>query len=179
MAGTLTTRLFATWLKRRGPGSSRCLTTDAGCLASRMTPQSWPPWTSRWRSTTITFQGRQVTTPPNHFVCLYLKDADGVRQPPPYIIYLWGVGAPHQCPLGLVTSYLMYADVRLHIPMTHKNDAGCHQSRCWRQRYCHNRGWRHLRRRARQICSSVPLGGEGRVWHGSRSDIYEASADHV
>ena len=30
----------------------------------------------------------------------------------------------HQRPLGPVASYLNYADVRLHIPMTHHNDAG-------------------------------------------------------
>ena len=36
-----------------------------------------------------------------------------------------GVGAPHQCPLESVASYLpIYADVRFHIPMTHRNDAG-------------------------------------------------------
>ena len=35
--------------------------------------------------------------------------------------FFW-VGAPHQCPLASVASYLMYADVRLHIPMTHHND---------------------------------------------------------
>ena len=29
------------------------------------------------------------------------------------------VGALHQCPLGSVASYLIYADVRSHIPMTH------------------------------------------------------------
>ena len=33
-----------------------------------------------------------------------------------------GVGAPHQCPLGSVASYLIYADVQLHITMTHHND---------------------------------------------------------
>ena len=33
-----------------------------------------------------------------------------------------GVGAPRQCPLESVASYLIYADVRLHIPMTHRND---------------------------------------------------------
>ena len=27
----------------------------------------------------------------------------------------------HQCPLGSVASHLIYADVRLHIPMTHRN----------------------------------------------------------
>ena len=37
-----------------------------------------------------------------------------------------GVGAPHQCPLGSVASYLIYADVRLHIPMTHHNDRLTH-----------------------------------------------------
>ena len=35
---------------------------------------------------------------------------------------LSGVGAPHQCPLGSVASYLIYADVS-HIPMTHNNAA--------------------------------------------------------
>ena len=33
-----------------------------------------------------------------------------------------GVDAHQQCPLGSVASYLNYADVRLHIPMTHRND---------------------------------------------------------
>ena len=36
-----------------------------------------------------------------------------------------GVGAPHQCPLGSVASYLIYADVRLRIPMTHNDDRPC------------------------------------------------------
>ena len=37
-----------------------------------------------------------------------------------------GVGAPHQCPLGSVASYLqlIYADVRLHIPMTSHSGYG-------------------------------------------------------
>ena len=37
-----------------------------------------------------------------------------------------GVGAPHQCPLGSVGELPLplYADVRLHIPMTHRADAG-------------------------------------------------------
>ena len=30
----------------------------------------------------------------------------------------------HQCSLGSATSYLIYADVRLRIPMTHHNDVG-------------------------------------------------------
>ena len=34
-----------------------------------------------------------------------------------------GVSAPHQCPLESATS-ATFADVRLHIPMTHRNDAG-------------------------------------------------------
>ena len=35
-----------------------------------------------------------------------------------------GVGTPHQRPLESVASYLCHcnADVRLHIPMTHRND---------------------------------------------------------
>ena len=34
-----------------------------------------------------------------------------------------GVGAPHQCPLGVGTKLPLplYADVRLHIPMTHNH----------------------------------------------------------
>ena len=34
-----------------------------------------------------------------------------------------GVGAPHQCPLGVGSKLPLplYADVRLHIPMTHHN----------------------------------------------------------
>lgn len=35
---------------------------------------------------------------------------------------LMGVGASHQCPLGSVTSFLIYADVGLHILLTHRND---------------------------------------------------------
>ena len=38
-----------------------------------------------------------------------------------------GVGAPHQCSLELVASKLplpFYADLRLHVPMTHRDDAG-------------------------------------------------------
>ena len=37
-----------------------------------------------------------------------------------------GVGAPHQCPLESVASYLchIYTDVQLHIPMTHRADVG-------------------------------------------------------
>ena len=35
-----------------------------------------------------------------------------------------GVGAFYQCPLGSVASYLIYADVQLHIAMTHHNDTG-------------------------------------------------------
>ena len=35
-----------------------------------------------------------------------------------------GVGAPHQCSLGSVASHLIYADVRVHIPMTHHNGTG-------------------------------------------------------
>ena len=35
-----------------------------------------------------------------------------------------GVGALHQCPLGSVSSYLVYADVHVHIPLTHNNAAG-------------------------------------------------------
>ena len=34
------------------------------------------------------------------------------------------VGVPHQCPLGLVASYLIYADVQLHILMADNNAAG-------------------------------------------------------
>lgn len=33
-------------------------------------------------------------------------------------------GTPRQRPLSSVASYLVYADVRLHTPMTHRNDAG-------------------------------------------------------
>ena len=33
-----------------------------------------------------------------------------------------GVGASHQHPLGSVGSCLIYADVRLHIPVTHRNE---------------------------------------------------------
>ena len=33
-----------------------------------------------------------------------------------------GVHAPHQCPLDSVARYPMYADVRLHIPMTRRLD---------------------------------------------------------
>ena len=32
------------------------------------------------------------------------------------------VGAPHQCPLGSVASYIIYADAWLHILTTHVND---------------------------------------------------------
>ena len=35
---------------------------------------------------------------------------------------LGGVVAPHQYPLAPSASYLIYADVRLHIPMIHNND---------------------------------------------------------
>ena len=37
-----------------------------------------------------------------------------------------GVSAPHQYPLGVSSKLPLsrYADVRLHIPMTHHNDAG-------------------------------------------------------
>ena len=39
-----------------------------------------------------------------------------------------GVGAPHQCPLesaaGYLCHFILYADVRLHVPMTHRNDTG-------------------------------------------------------
>ena len=35
-----------------------------------------------------------------------------------------GVGAPHQCPLESVASYLICADVRLHNPMTHRIPSG-------------------------------------------------------
>lgn len=34
----------------------------------------------------------------------------------------WGSAHPHQCPVGSVASYFIYADVRLHISMTHRND---------------------------------------------------------
>ena len=33
-----------------------------------------------------------------------------------------GVGAPHQC--ALESALPLYADLRLHIPVTHRNDAG-------------------------------------------------------
>ena len=33
-----------------------------------------------------------------------------------------GVGALLLCPFGSVSSYLVYADVHVHIPMTHRND---------------------------------------------------------
>ena len=33
-----------------------------------------------------------------------------------------GAGALHQCLFGSAASYLIYADVRIHIPMTHRND---------------------------------------------------------
>ena len=37
--------------------------------------------------------------------------------------------ARHQCPLDSVASYLIYADVRLRIPMTPHTDAGLHLCR--------------------------------------------------
>ena len=53
-----------------------------------------------------------------HFVFRKVEDTDGVCADPPYM------HRPHQCPLGSVASYLIYVDMRLHIPMTHRNDAG-------------------------------------------------------
>lgn len=35
------------------------------------------------------------------------------------------VGAPHECPLGSVASYRIYADVRFHTLMTHNHDRPC------------------------------------------------------
>ena len=49
-----------------------------------------------------------TTLPPNHFVFRKLENTDGVRRPH----LAKGVGAVHQCPLGSVASYLIYADVR-------------------------------------------------------------------
>ena len=37
-----------------------------------------------------------------------------------------GVGARHQCPLGSVAGYRIYADVRFHIPMTHNHGRPVH-----------------------------------------------------
>ena len=40
----------------------------------------------------------------------------------PSIPFGRGPGALHQCLFGSAASYLIYADVRIHIPMTHRND---------------------------------------------------------
>ena len=41
------------------------------------------------------------------------------------------MGAAHECRLGTVASYLIYADMRLHIPMTHHNDRYGYGQHLW------------------------------------------------
>ena len=63
---------------------------------------------------------RPVTTPHTNFIFDDPEDADG---------------APHQRPLESVASYPIYADVRLHIPMTHNVDrhVRCSRHECHQQ----------------------------------------------
>ena len=70
--------------------------------------EQWP--SQSWKGFNVTGQS-QLELTPTHFVLSYREDTDGVQ-------------GPHPCPLGSVASCLIYADVRLHIPVAHNNGAG-------------------------------------------------------
>ena len=61
--------------------------------------------------TDIVREGEEGTWPPIYFVFINSKTLPSR-----------GVGAPHPCHLGSVSRYLSYADVRMHISMTHRNE---------------------------------------------------------
>ena len=76
-----------------------------------------------------------------------------------------GVGAPHQCPLRSVASYLIYADVRLRIPMTRDgNDRQGDQLSIERLRQSLVAGGQPLAVQD-QICRSMDPDGDLQVTH--------------